>query len=228
MIGFFDSGRGGLTILSAVNKRLPDLETTYLADVEHAPYGNKTSEEILELTWGGCETLFARGCKLVILACNTASAAALRTIQQQRLQKYPGNRVLGIVRPTVEAVANLGLKHILVLCTRATKNSGAYSNEFAAVNPSMTIIAHACPQWVPMIEAGKAGTPEMFAEVEREIRRAEKGAGDFDGVILGCTHYPYVKADIEKALSRAVPIIDQADIVAESLADYLKRHPAFT
>lgn len=228
MIGFFDSGRGGLTILEAVNKRLPELETTYLADIEHAPYGDKTREEILELTWAGCETLFARGCMLVILACNTASAAALRTIQQQRLQKYPEHRVLGIVRPTVEAVARLGLKHVLVLCTQATKNSGAYANEFATANPSMTVIAHACPKWVPMIEAGKAGTAEMRAEVEREIKLAEREAGDFDGIILGCTHYPYVKSDIEKSLSRPVPIIDQAEIVAESLADYLKRHPAFT
>lgn len=228
MIGFFDSGRGGLTILDAVKKRLPDVETTYLADTEHAPYGDKSQEEILDLTWKGCEELFRRGCDLVILACNTASASALRTIQQTRLGAYPGKRVLGIIRPTVEALAHRGYARVIVLSTQATKNSGAFVKEFAHLDPSVHVISHACPTWVPMIEAGKAGTEEIRIAVEREIQGVEREAGTFDAIVLGCTHYPYVREEIEQSLTRPVPIIDQADIVAESLADYLKRHPAFT
>ncbi|MCC6563558.1 glutamate racemase [Candidatus Uhrbacteria bacterium] len=228
MIGFFDSGMGGLTILDAVKKRLPEIQTTYLADTEHAPYGGRSQEEILELTWHGCEELFRRGCDLIILACNTASASALRTIQQERLGKYPGKRVLGIIRPTVEALAHRGYARVIVLSTQATKDSGAFVKEFAHLDPDVQVISHACPTWVPLIEAGKTGTEEMRSEVEREVRSAEQEAGTFDAIILGCTHYPYVKKEIGQSLTRRVPIIDQADIVAESLAAYLKRHPAFT
>ncbi len=228
MIGFFDSGVGGLTILDAVKKRLPQIQTTYLADTEHAPYGGKPQDEILELTWRGCEELFHRGCDLVILACNTASSSALRIIQQERLGKYPEKRVLGIIRPTVEALAHKGYGRVVVLSTQATKDSGAFMKEFAQLDPGVQVISHACPTWVPLIEAGKAGTEEMLEEVAREIKAMEAEAGEYDAVILGCTHYPYVKKEIEQSLTRHVPVIDQTGIVAESLALYLKRHPAFT
>jgi glutamate racemase len=139
MIGFFDSGVGGLTILKAVHERMPEYDTYYLGDTAHAPYGNKTREEIFDLTWDGCKQLFAQGCGLVILACNTASAAALREIQQTKLAEYPGKSVLGIIRPTVEALARHGHKRIAVLSTIATKNSGAYEKEFAKIDPTISV-----------------------------------------------------------------------------------------
>jgi len=227
MIGFFDSGLGGLTILEAVKKRLPELETHYLGDSEHAPYGDKTREEILELTWNGCEKLFADGCSLVIIACNTATANALRTIQQTRLQKYPGRNVLGIVRPTVEALSKLGYRNIAVLGTRATKNSGAYEAEFAHLNPEITVYSHACPNWVGFVEAHQTNSQEAVADVEREISALEQAAPNTDAILLGCTHFPYLKKHIEASLKKPIPVYEQGEIVAESLADYLRRHPEF-
>ncbi len=224
MIGFFDSGIGGLTILEAVKRRLPGLETRYHADREHAPYGNKTRGEILEWTWAGCETLFAKGCDLVIIACNTASANALREIQQKRLQKYPGKNVLGIIRPTAEALSGLGHRHVAVLGTVATKKSGAYEAEFAHLNPEITTYSHACPNWVGFVETGRAESPEAEADVRAEIANMEAEAPDTDAILLGCTHFPYLKTQIADALTKAVPIYEQGDIVAASLAGYLERH----
>jgi glutamate racemase len=224
MIGFFDSGLGGLTILAAVKKRLPDLDTRYLADSEHAPYGNKSREEILELTWAGCEKLFEEGCKLVIIACNTASANALREIQRKRLQKYPGRNVLGIIRPTVEAMAKLGYRNIVVLGTAATTASGAYAAEFAHLNPDIRIHSHACPNWVGFVETHRTESAEAEADVKREMAAVEDEAPDADAILLGCTHFPYLKKQIADALSRALPIYEQGNFVAESLAGYLERH----
>ena len=162
---------------------------------------------------------------MVIIACNSASASALREIQQQRIQKYPVKRILGVIRPTVEGAAKRGHKNILVLSTIATKESEAYANEFKKLNPDIQIFSHACPNWGPMVEQGKAGTDEMFEEVKREISETEKHAGDYDAVLLACTHYPYVKDDVRRALSKNVPIYDQGTFVAFSLKDYLLRHP---
>jgi glutamate racemase len=224
MIGFFDSGMGGLTILEAVKKRLPNLKTRYLGDYEHAPYGNKTREEILALTWAGCEKLFAEGCKLVIIACNTATANALREIQQTKLQAYPGRNVLGIIRPTVEAFATSGHKNIAVLSTVATKNSQAYENEFAKINPDIRVHSHACPNWVGFVEAKQIESPEAIADVKREIAALEAEFPSMDAILLGCTHFPYLETSIADSLSRPVPIYKQGEIVADSLADYLERH----
>lgn len=224
MIGFFDSGLGGLTILEAVKRRLPGLKTHYLADREHAPYGNKSREEILELTWIGCEKLFAEGCKLVIIACNTATANALREIQQKRLQKYPGRNVIGIIKPTVEAMSKLGHRNIVVLGTVATRNSGAYEAEFAHLNPDIKIHSHASPNWVGFVESKRIDSNEALEDIRREISDMEREAPDADAILLGCTHFPYLKKQIAAALSRPIPIYEQGDMVADSLADYLERH----
>jgi glutamate racemase len=227
MIGFFDSGVGGLTILDAVKKRLPDLETAYFGDTEHAPYGNRPREEILELTWAGCEKLFAQGCSLIIIACNTASANALREIQQKRLSAYPGKNVIGILRPTVEELLRRAYKTIAVLSTKATKESGAYVTEFAHLNPEINIVSHACPNWVKFVEAKETDSAECLADIKREITELEGEAPDMDAILLGCTHYPYLIEQIRASLTHDVPIIDQGPIVAESLADYLRRHPEY-
>jgi glutamate racemase len=227
MIGFFDSGLGGLTILEAVKKRLPNLDTRYFGDSEHAPYGNKTRAEILELTWAGCEKLFAEGCGLVIIACNTATANALREIQQKRLQKYPHKNVLGIIRPTVETLAKLGHRNIVVLGTLATKKSGAYEAEFAHLNPEIKIHSHACPNWVGFVEAHQSESAAALTDVRREIADMERDAPDADAILLGCTHFPYLKKHIEQALTKPLPIYEQGEIVAESLAAYVERHPEF-
>lgn len=224
MIGFFDSGLGGLTILEAVQKRLPDLKTRYFGDHEHAPYGNKSREEILELTWAGCEKLFAEGCKLVIIACNTATANALREIQQKRLHAYPGRNVLGIIRPTVEAMSTLGHRNIVVLGTVATKMSGAYEAEFAHLNPDITIHSHASPNWVGFVESKRIESEEARIDIQREISEMEHEAPNADAILLGCTHFPYLKTQIEQALSKPIPVYTQGEFVAESLADYLERH----
>lgn len=225
MIGFFDSGVGGLTILEHVHRALPDFDTLYLGDTAHAPYGNRTHDELVRLTWAGCEWLFAQGCELIIIACNTASATALREIQQTKLDPNPARRILGVIRPTVEAISKRGHRRIVVLSTTATAQSGAYVKEFEKFDPDIRVISHACPNWAPMIEAGKTDTQEMCADVDREVRAAEAEAGEYDAVLLACTHYPYVKTSVEKALSSAISVYDQGPLVAESLRDYIHRHP---
>lgn len=224
MIGFFDSGVGGLTILEEVHKRLPAYSTVYLGDTAHAPYGTKSHEELVKLTWAGIQALFKQGEELVIIACNSASASALREIQQTKLQTYPEKRVLGIIRPTVEFLAKSSYKNIAVLSTQATKESGAYVKEFAHLNPHIAICSHAAPRFAPLIEEGKMGTPELRTEVEEEIARMEKACPNVEAVLLACTHYPFVKNDIEASLRNRIPVLNQGEIVAASLEDYLARH----
>lgn len=225
MIGFFDSGVGGLTVLEHVHRRLPAYDTFYFGDTAHAPFGNKTQEEIFNYTWDGCRRLFGEGCALVIVACNSASSSALRRIQQERLSAYPGKRVLGVIRPTVEELARKGHKQIAVLSTVATKASGAYVKEFEKLNPTIRVISHACPNWAPLVEKGMIDSPETKADVARELKALEGVASTYDAVLLGCTHYPVLLPLIKAALPRPVPVYEQGPIVAESLADYLDRHP---
>jgi len=223
-IGFFDSGVGGLTVIEAVHRVLPEYDTIYLGDTARAPYGHRSHAELVEFTWQACTWLFARGCELIIIACNTASASALREIQQTRLIHHPGRRVLGVIRPTVEELAKRGYKNILVLSTEATRKSGAYAAEFEKLNPEIRVHGHACPDWASMIEAGKVGTPELKREVEREVTTAIKVAPHPSAVLLACTHYPFVKKEIAAVLP-TVPLFDQGELVAHSLKEYLKRHP---
>ena len=225
MIGFFDSGVGGLTILKAVHERMPEYDTYYLGDTAHAPYGNKTQEEIFDLTWDGCKQLFAHGCDLVIIACNTASSTALRRIQQTKLAKYPGKKVLGIIRPTVEALAHLGHKRIAVLSTIATKNSGAYEKEFAKPDPTISVYSQACPNWVAFVENRQTDSTEAREDVKREMEILKREAPDAEAVLLACTHFPYLASPIREALGKEMPIYEQGALVAEALVEYLKRHP---
>jgi glutamate racemase len=226
MIGFFDSGIGGLTISEAIHGLLPAYDTLYIGDTARAPYGRRSHQELVAFTKQAATWLFEHGCELVIVACNTASASALREVQQTWLsENYPGKRILGVIRPTAEFLASSGFKTIAVLSTEATKKSQAYVHEFEKINPELNIISHACPNWAPMIERGLVGTPEMKADIEKEIDALEKEDSTYDAVLLACTHYPYIKNDIEASLSKKVPVFNQGDIVAQSLKDYLARHP---
>lgn len=225
MIGFFDSGVGGLTISEAVRSQLPSYQTLYLGDTARAPYGTKSHDELVELTWRGVSWLFDRGCDLVIVACNTASASALREIQQTRLSARTGKKILGIIRPTVEALARDHYQNIVVLATPAAITSEAYPREFQKENTEINVYSHACPTWGPMIEAGLAQSDVMKEDVDREVRSLENETATYDAVLLACTHYPYVQQHVEQALSHRVPVFTQGTIVAAALADYLKRHP---
>jgi len=224
-IGFFDSGVGGLTVSEAVRVALPDYDMVYLGDTARAPYGARRHDQLVEFTWQGCLWLFERGCELIIIACNSASAGALREIQQKRLPDYPGKRALGVIRPTVEELSKRGFSNVLVLSTSATQKSQAYPREFAKINPTILVQSHACPRWVALVEAGKAGTQDMRDEVKRELSTLSPLEKNSDAILLACTHYPFIKKDIDHAFDQAVPIFDQGDLVAASLVDYLRRHP---
>lgn len=223
MIGFFDSGVGGLTVLEEVHKLMPKYDTVYLGDAVNAPYGKRPHRELVELTWTGVKWLFDKGCDLVIVACNSASASALREIQQTKLKEYPGKRVLGVIRPTVEELSKKGFKNVLVLSTQTTKDSGAYVAEFKKENSDIHVISRACRKWASLVEAGAVGTPEMRKEVEKELRAVSDQ--NFDAVLLACTHYPFLVPDIETMVPFDVPVYAQGELVAASLKDYLKRHP---
>lgn len=225
MIGFFDSGVGGLTIIDAVHQVLPTYDTLYLGDSANAPYGSKEHHDLVHHTWNGVRWLLAHGCELVIIACNTASTTALREIQQTRLADYPQQRVLGIIRPTVEELATRGFKKIVVLATPAAAASGAYAREFEKENSTIEVHVHDCERWAPMIEDGLVGTEEMQQEIRREIKNLEREVSNYDAVLLACTHYAYVAGDVEATLSIPVPVFKQGDIVARSLQEYLLRHP---
>lgn len=223
MIGFFDSGVGGLTVLQSVHKRLPQYATIYFGDQAHAPFGDKTHDQITEYTWAGVEWLFAQGCTLVILACNSASAQALRIIQQTKLQAYPGRRVLGVIRPTVEALAHDGAKRVAIFSTLATEKSHAYIHEFHKLAPHMYVYGQACEQWATLIEQGKANTQEMYDDIHKELSRLEQTHPSTEAILLGCTHYPLIADRI--AEQTAIPIFEQGEIIAASLEAYLQRHP---
>lgn len=225
-IGVFDSGIGGTSILAALQKRLPQYTYEYLADNEHAPYGDKSAEEIYSLTQAGVEKLFKKGCKLVVLACNTASACALRRLQQEWLpKKYPNHRVLGILVPTIEQVVENNYHSLGILATRATIQSGAYEREIKKRAPSMRIIQQACPGLVELIEAG---APDEEVEkkaavfVRTLLRKDEKPP---EAILLGCTHYSLKHDIFEKLVPKSVHLFDQPGVVAEKLADYLVSHP---
>lgn len=226
-IGVFDSGYGGLTILREIRKRLPEYDYLYLGDNARAPYGTRSFDIVYRFTLQAVEELFARGCRLVILACNTASAKALRTIQQNDLPKIdPTRRVLGVIRPTVEAIGKLSqTRHVGLFATPGTVRSDSYRLEVGKLFPDMTITGHACPMWVPLVENNEADLPgaDYFVRKDANILMADDP--QIDAVILGCTHYPLLYPKIREALPDHVSIISQGEIVAESLADYLTRHP---
>ena len=225
-IGIFDSGYGGLTILKAIARQLPDYDYLYLGDNARAPYGNRSYETVYQYTLEAVEWFFRNDCSLVILACNTASAKALRSIQQQNLPAYNDKRVLGVIRPTAEIVGNFShTGHIGVLGTTGTVKSGSYNIEIHKFFPEATVYQQACPMWVPIIENGEQDSTGADYFVKEYIDNLLQQSPDIDTILLGCTHYPLLMSKIRSYLSDNIRIVDQGDIIAKSLEDYLQRHP---
>lgn len=214
-------------MLRELRKQLPDADFLYLGDNARAPYGSRSFETIYHFTLQAVEWLFAQGCPLVILACNTASAKALRTIQQNDLQRLdPTRRVLGVIRPTVEAVGALTRSgHIGIVGTPGTVASKSYDMEIAKLYPDFTVASHACPMWVPLIENREFEGPGADYFVKKDIDTLLGMDPAIDTIILGCTHYPLLIDKIRRVVPDGIAIVAQGDIVARSLADYLQRHP---
>lgn len=226
-IGVFDSGYGGLTILRQMQKLLPQYDYLYLGDNARAPYGSHSFEVIYEYTLQAVEALFQMGCPLVILACNTASAKALRSIQQNDLHRLdPTRRVLGVIRPTVETVCGITQsKHVGVLATVGTVKSESYNLELRKLDPEIQVTGQACPIWVPLVENFEYDSPGADYFVEKRIDEILEKDPEIDTLILGCTHYPLLLHKIEKYVPQGVKIVSQGEYVSEKLADYLLRHP---
>lgn len=226
-IGIFDSGYGGLTILEQIRRELPEYDYLYLGDNARTPYGTRSFDVVYKFTLECVQYLFSQGCQLVILACNTASAKALRTIQQNDLPKIdPHKRVLGVIRPTVEEIGNLTkTKHVGLLATAGTVQSDSYPIEIHKIYPDIHVASQACPLLVPLIENNEHKTAGAAFFIEKYTSELMKKDAGIDAVILGCTHYPLIAGEIEKALPKGVKLISQGELVARSLADYLHRHP---
>jgi glutamate racemase len=226
-IGVFDSGYGGLTVLKEVVARLPQYDYIYLGDNARAPYGNRSFETVYQYTLQSVEWLFHRGCPLVIVACNTASAKALRTIQQVDLPRLcPENRVLGVIRPTTEVIGNYTRSgNVGILATRGTVLSESYPIEIAKFYPQLRVYQQACPLWVPLIENNEHIKPGADYFVREYMDLLGRQSPDIDTVLLACTHYPLLKDKIAGCLPAGSRLISQGTIVANSLADYLQRHP---
>lgn len=226
-IGVFDSGYGGLTILREIRRRLPEYDYLYLGDNARAPYGTRSFDIVYEFTRQAVEELFNRGCHLVILACNTASAKALRSIQQHVLPVTdPDRRVLGVIRPTVEILSEMTkTDHIGLLATPGTVRSHSYAMEVEKLNPEMKITEKDCPMWVPLVETGEFNGPGADYFVKKYIDAILEEDPAIDTLILGCTHYPLLLPKIRQYTPEHIRILPQGELVAESLADYLRRHP---
>ena len=225
-IGVFDSGYGGLTILNGIRQQLPQYDYLYLGDNARAPYGPRSFDVVYEFTRQAVLRLFEMGCHLVILGCNTASAKALRTIQQHDLPQWdPERRVLGIIRPTAEVIGSLTQsRHIGVLATEGTIKSESYNLEIQKLHPDITVSGVACPFWVPLVEYNEADSPGADYFVKKRIDQIMALDPQIDAIILGCTHYPLLMPKILKYLPKGVKIISQGEYVANSLKDYLERH----
>lgn len=225
-IGIFDSGYGGLTILSEIEKLLPQYDFLYLGDNSRAPYGSRSFEIIYQYTREAVFTLFQKGCNLVILACNTASAKALRTIQQRDLpQINPHKRVLGIIRPTAEVVGAITTTHhVGILGTEGTIQSQSYPMEIAKTHPHITVVGQACPMWVPLVENGYSQSVGADYFIQKDVEALLQRDPLIDTVILACTHYPLLQEKIRKYLPKHISLISQGRYIAQSLQEYLTRH----
>jgi glutamate racemase len=225
MIGVFDSGLGGLTVLQALLWALPDYGYLYLGDSARTPYGNKSQEVIYDYTRQAVEFLFGRGAVLVVLACNSASAKALRRIQREWLPgHHPAERVLGVVIPLAEAAVE-ATRHgrVGVIGTRATIASGVYDQELNKLRRGLKIFGRACPLLAPLVEEGWAGKPETNMILKKYLRPLKNSK--IDTLLLGCTHYPFLRKDVERIMGKNCRVLDAPGIVAEKLAEYLRRHP---
>lgn len=226
-IGVFDSGYGGLTILHGMRQLLPQYDYLYLGDNARTPYGTRSFDVVYRFTRQAVMKLFERGCHLVILGCNTASAKALRSIQQNDLPLVaPDRRVLGIIRPTAEKIGQLTTKrHVGILATEGTIKSNSYNLEISKLYPDIKVSGVACPFWVPLVEYNEADSPGADYFVKKRIDQLMDIDPDIDAIILGCTHYPLLMPKIKKYVPEGVRIVSQGEYVADSLADYLARHP---
>ncbi|MCR5044152.1 MAG: glutamate racemase [Bacteroidaceae bacterium] len=235
-IGIFDSGFGGLTILDGIRQRMPEYDYIYLGDNARAPYGTRSFDVVYEFTLQAVKKLFEMDCPLVILGCNTASAKALRSIQQKYLPQYaPNRRVLGVIRPTAEVVGELShTKHIGVLATEGTIKSESYKLEIEKLHPDCTIVGQACPMWVPLVENNEFDKPGADYFVKDSLTKLMSQDPLIDTIILGCTHYPLLLPKIKQQLAQlstlnpqlpTPQIIPQGQYIASSLEDYLRRHP---
>ncbi len=239
MIGVFDSGYGGLTILKQIRQQLPEYDYLYLGDNARAPYGTRSFECIYHYTLESVRYMLSRGCTLIILACNTASAKALRTIQQNDLpiinDKLVNDKmvnVLGVIRPTVEVVPSLtSTKHVGVLATPGTVVSDSYRIELLKQDSGLIVTQQACPMWVPLIEAGEHTTEGARFFIRKYVRQIMASDPLIDTLLLGCTHYPLIQSLIDEELAlvsyHPCRTIAQGSIVARSLKDYLRRHPEY-
>ncbi len=226
-IGVFDSGYGGLTVLKEIVKVLPENDFLYLGDNARTPYGNRSFETIYEYTLECVQYLFDQGCHLVILACNTASAKALRNIQQKDLPNIaPDKRVLGVIRPTAEVIGKYSSsKNVGVLGTTGTINSESYLIEIKKIFPELAVHQQSCPMWVPLVENGEFDQPGADYFVEKYLNELMEKSKDIDTILLACTHYPLLIDKIKQFIPEEMKVLNQGEIVAPSLLDYLQRHP---
>ncbi len=226
-IGIFDSGVGGLTVMKDIVERLPKYDYLYLGDSARTPYGNRSFESIYQFTLQCVKYLFSQGCHLIILACNTASAKALRTIQQRDLPKIdPNKRVLGVIRPTAEIIGKHSQTgHVGVLGTTGTVQSESYLMEIEHQFPKLSIHQQACPMWVPLVENDEYSDPGADYFVKKYLDLILDQSPDIDTLLLACTHYPLLMPKIQDYLSSDISVLSQGPIVAASLQDYLQRHP---
>lgn len=226
-IGIFDSGYGGLTVLHGFRRLLPQYDYLYLGDNARAPYGTRSFGVVYEFTRQAVMKLFSMGCHLVILGCNTASAKALRTIQQNDLPQIDASRrVLGIIRPTAEVIGSLtDTRHVGVLATEGTIRSESYTLEIRKLFPDIKVTGVACPFWVPLVEYNECDSPGADYFVRKRIDQLMSLDPRIDAIILGCTHYPLLMPKILKYVAPGVRIVSQGEYVADSLRDYLSRHP---
>ena len=226
-IGIFDSGYGGLTILHGIRQLLPQYDYLYLGDNARAPYGTRSFDVVYEFTRQAVIRLFEMGCQLVILGCNTASAKALRSIQQKDLPKLDAERrVLGVIRPTAEVIGQLTqTRHVGIFATEGTIRSESYNLEIQKLFPDVEVSGVACPFWVPLVEYNEADSPGADYFVKKRIDQLLHLDPNIDTVILGCTHYPLLLPKIHKYMPRGIRIVSQGEYVAEALQQYFVRHP---
>jgi len=226
-IGVFDSGYGGLTVLKEIVQKLPQYDYIYLGDNSRSPYGNRSFETVYHYTLQCVQWLFNQGCPLVILACNTASAKALRTIQQNDLPAIdPDKRVLGVIRPTSEIIGKYTKNNkVGILATKGTVQSQSYMIEINKFFPQVHVEQEACPMWVPLVENKEHESHGADYFIKKNINELLKKDRDIDTILLACTHYPLLKKKIEEYVPVDVTILSQGEIVANSLANYLERHP---
>lgn len=229
-IGIFDSGFGGLTVFSDIKKKMPQYDYVYLGDNARAPYGDRSHQTVYEYTLQAVRYLFGIGCPIVILACNTASARALRRIQQEDLHHMaPGKKVLGIIYPSAEIIGEYTRSNVIgILGTRGTVSSGSYKVEIAKHYPDLVVHQHACPLWVSLVENYEHESDNADYYVKKDLDALLSMSPDIDLILLACTHYPLLIGKIKKYIPAHVNVIAQGSIVADSFADYLLRHPEVT